>query len=259
MQIQRPVSLAGRKALVTGVANNQSIAWGCAQALRLLEADVALTYLNEKAKPHVEPLAREIGASLLLPLDLRAEGQLEAVYERIANDWGRLDYVLHSIAFAPREDLHGRVVDCSKAGFLTAMDISCWSFIRMAKLAEPLMRDGGVLFTMTYYGSQMVVENYNMMGPVKAALEASVRYLAAELGPKGIRVHAISPGPLKTRAASGIAHFDEMLDKAQAKAPARSLVSIDDVGLAVAFLATDFAKLITGETLYIDGGYHIID
>ncbi len=184
---------------------------------------------------------------------------LEAVYERIAKEWGRLDSVLHSIAFAPREDLHGRVVDCSKAGFLTAMDVSCWSFIRMAKLAEPLMHDGGTLFTMTYYGSQRVVENYNMMGPVKAALEASVRYLAAELGPKGIRVHAISPGPLKTRAASGIAHFDEMLDKAQAKAPARSLVSVGDVGLAVAFLATDFAKLITGETLYIDGGYHIVD
>jgi enoyl-[acyl-carrier protein] reductase I len=259
MQIQRPVSLAGRKALVTGVANDQSIAWGCAQALHLLDADVALTYLNEKAKPHVEPLAREINASLLLPLDLRSEGQLEAVFERIGKEWGRLDYLLHSLAFAPREDLHGRVVDCSKAGFLTAMEISCWSFIRMAKLAEPLMREGGVLFTMTYYGSQMVVENYNMMGPVKAALEASVRYLAAELGPRKIRVHAISPGPLKTRAASGIAHFDEMLDKAQAKAPARSLVSVDDVGLAVAFLATDFAKLITGETLYIDGGYHIID
>ena len=174
-------------------------------------------------------------------------------------DWGRLDFVLHSIAFAPRDDLHGRVVDCSKAGFLTAMDISCWSFIRMAKLAEPLMGRGGALFCMTYYGSPMVVENYNLMGPVKAALESATRYLAAELGPKGIRVHAISPGPLKTRAASGIAEFDELLHRAQAKAPARSLVSIDDVGLATAYLATDAAKLITGETLYIDGGYHIID
>lgn len=259
MQIQRPISLAGRKALITGIANDQSIAWGCAKALRLLDAEIAVTYLNEKARPHVEPLAREIEAALLMPLDVRVEGQLEAVYDRIAKEWGRLDYVLHSIAFAPREDLQGRVVDCSKAGFLTAMDISCWSFIRMAKLAEPLMRDGGVLFTMTYYGSQRVVENYNMMGPVKAALEATVRYLAAELGPKGIRVHAISPGPLKTRAASGIAHFDEMIDRAQAKAPARSLVSVDDVGLAVGFLATDFAKLITGETLYIDGGYHVMD
>jgi enoyl-[acyl-carrier protein] reductase I len=139
------------------------------------------------------------------------------------------------------------------------MDVSCWSFIRMAKLAEPLMKAGGTLFTMTYYGSQMVVENYNLMGPVKAALESATRYLAAELGPKGIRLHAISPGPLKTRAASGISEFETLLLKAQAKAPSRNLVSIDDVGAAVAFLATDAAKLITGETLYVDGGYHIID
>jgi enoyl-[acyl-carrier protein] reductase I len=259
MQIEKPISLAGRKALITGIANEQSIAWGCAKALRALDAEIAVTYLNEKAKPHVEPLARELDASLLMPLDVRVEGQLEAVYDRIAREWSRLDYVLHSIAFAPRDDLHGRVVDCSKAGFLTAMDVSCWSFIRMAKLAEPLMSQGGALFTMTYYGAERVVEHYNMMGPVKAALEAAARYLAAELGPKGIRVHAISPGPLKTRAASGIADFDELIEKARAKAPARSLVSVDDVGLAVAFLATDFAKLITGDTLYIDGGYHIID
>jgi enoyl-[acyl-carrier protein] reductase I len=259
MQMERPISLAGRKALITGIANDQSIAWGCARALRLLDADIAVTYLNDKAKPHVEPLAQEVGAAITMPLDVRVEGQLEAVFDRIATEWGRLDYVLHSIAFAPRDDLHGRVVDCSKAGFLTAMDVSCWSFIRMAKLAEPLMKDGGALFTMTYYGSQRVVEHYNMMGPVKAALEASVRYLAAELGPKGIRVHAISPGPLKTRAASGIADFDELIQRAQAKAPTRSLVSIEDVGLAVAFLATDFAKLMTGETLYIDGGYSIMD
>ena len=167
--------------------------------------------------------------------------------------------MLHSIAFAPRDDLHGRVTDCSRAGFLTAMDVSCWSFIRMAKLAEPLMPGGGALFCMSYYGSQMVVEHYNMMGPVKAALESATRYLAAELGPQGIRVHAISPGPLKTRAASGIAEFDALLDRAQAKAPARSLVSIDDVGEATAWLATDAARRMTGQTLYIDGGYHIID
>jgi enoyl-[acyl-carrier protein] reductase I len=180
------------------------------------------------------------------------EGQLEDVFERITTEWGRLDCLLHSIAFAPRDDLHGRVVDCSKTGFLTAMDISCWSFIRMAHLAEPLMHDGGMMFTMTYYGSQRIVEHYNMMGPVKAALEASVRYLAAELGPKRIRVHAISSGPLKTRAASGIDKFDELVHEARAKAPARSLVSIDHVGQTVAFLATDFAKLITGETLYVE-------
>ena len=251
--------LKGKKALVTGIANDQSIAWGCAKAFHALGAEVAVTYLNDKSKPYVEPLAKEIEAPIFLPLDLQREGQLEAVFEKIEKAWGKLDLCLHSIAFAPKEDLQGRVVDCSKNGFLLAMEISCWSFLRMAKLAEPLMKDGGTLYTMTYYGSQMVVENYNMMGAVKAALESATRYLAAELGPKGIRVHAISPGPLKTRAASGITAFDELLQKAQSKAPSRSLVSIDDVGVAVAFLGTNGAKLITGETLYIDGGYHIID
>ena len=251
--------LKGKKALVTGIANDQSIAYGCAKAFRACGADLAITYLNETAKPYVEPLAKELDASIFMPLNLQVEGQLEEVFAKIEKQWGKLDIGLHSIAFAPKADLQGRVVDCSKEGFLTAMEISCWSFIRMAKLAEPLMKDGGTLSTMTYYGSQMVVENYNMMGPVKAALEAAVRYLAAELGPKGIRVHAISPGPLKTRAASGITDFDELIAKAQAKAPTRSLVSIEDVGVAVAFLSMNGAKLITGETLYIDGGYHIID
>ncbi|EGP47893.1 enoyl-ACP reductase FabI [Achromobacter insuavis] len=251
--------LAGKRGLVTGIANADSIAWGCAKAFRAMGAELAVTYLNDKARPHVEPLARQVDASLLMPLDLLREGELEAVFERITAEWGGLDFVLHSIAFAPRDDLHGRVTDCSRAGFLTAMDVSCWSFIRMAKLAEPLMPGGGALFCMSYYGSQMVVEHYNMMGPVKAALESATRYLAAELGPQGIRVHAISPGPLKTRAASGIAEFDALLDRVQAKAPARSLVSIDDVGEATAWLATDAARRMTGQTLYIDGGYHIID
>jgi enoyl-[acyl-carrier protein] reductase I len=259
LDLQSLLLLKGKKALVTGIANDQSIAWGCAKAFSDFGADVVMTYLNEKAKPHVAPLAKRLGAHLLLPLDLRRDGDLEEVFERIRQEWGSIDICLHSIAFAPAKDLQGRVVDCSKEGFLTAMEISCWSFIRMAKLAEPLMKAGGTLFTMTYYGSQMVVEHYNLMGPVKAALEASTRYLAAELGPKGIRVHAISPGPLKTRAASGITDFDELLQKAQSKAPSRSLVSIGDVGAAVAFLGTDAAKLITGETLYIDGGYHIMD
>jgi enoyl-[acyl-carrier protein] reductase I len=256
---QKIASLQGKKGLVTGIANDQSIAYGCARAFRWLGAELALTYLNDKAKPHVEPLARELGAPLFLPLDLRAEGQLESVFDAIAKTWGRLDFVLHSIAFAPRTDLHGRVVDCSREGFLVAMDISCHSFIRMAKLAEPLMREGGTLFTMTFHGSVMVVENYNMMGPVKAALEAAARYLAYELGPKKIRVHAISPGPLKTRAASGLPEFDDLLNKAAAKAPARMLVGIDDVGLATAYLATDAARLITGNIVYVDGGYHIVD
>jgi enoyl-[acyl-carrier protein] reductase I len=251
--------LEGKQGLIVGIANDQSIAWGCAKAFRALGAEVAVTYLNEKAKKFVEPLARELEAPILMPLDVRTPGQMEAVFERIEKEWGRLDYLIHSIAFSPKDTLCGRVVDVPQDGFLITMDVSCWSFIRMAHLAEPLMSRGGTLFTMTYYGSQMVVENYNIMGVAKAALESAVRYLAAELGPKGIRVHAISPGPLATRAASGIPEFDELLDKAKSKAPARSLVSIDDVGVATAFLAHDGAKLITGETLYVDGGYHIID
>ncbi|WP_374633973.1 enoyl-ACP reductase FabI [Paracoccus sp. (in: a-proteobacteria)] len=251
--------LAGKKGLVIGIANDQSIAWGCAKAFHAFGAEVAVTYLNDKARPHVEPLARQIDAPLLLPLDVLQDGQIEAVFDRITAEWGRLDFVLHSIAFSPREALAGRVTDVEKPGFLTTMDVSCWSFIRTAHLAEPLMKNGGTLFTMSYYGAQAVVENYNIMGVAKAALEASVRYIASELGPKGIRVHAISPGPLATRAASGIPEFDELLDKARVKAPTRSLVTIEDVGMATAFLAHDAARLITGDTLFIDGGYHIID
>jgi len=251
--------LEGKQGLIVGIANDQSIAWGCAKAFRALGAEVAVTYLNEKAKKFVEPLARELEAPILMPLDVRTPAQMEAVFDRIEKEWGRLDYLIHSIAFSPKDTLCGRVVDVPQDGFLMTMDVSCWSFIRMAHLAEPLMTRGGTLFTMTYYGSQMVVENYNIMGVAKAALESAVRYMAAELGPKGIRVNAISPGPLATRAASGIPEFDELLDKAKSKAPARSLVSIDDVGVATAFLAHDGAKLITGETLYVDGGYHIID
>ena len=253
------VALKGRKGLIVGIANDQSIAWGCAKAFRALGADLAVTYLNEKAKKFVEPLARELEAPIFLPLDVMVPGQTEAVFDEIGKQWGKLDFLVHSIAFSPKAALHGRVIDVERDGFLATMDVSCWSFIRMAHLAERLMKNGGVIFTMTYYGSQMVVENYNIMGVAKAALECAVRYIAAEVGPKGIRVHAISPGPLATRAASGIPEFDELMDKAQSKAPARSLVSIDDVGRATAFLALDGAKLITGDTLYIDGGYHIID
>ena len=251
--------LEGKRGLIVGIANENSIAWGCAKAFRAFGAELAVTYLNDKAKKYVEPLARESEAPIVMPLDVRTAGQMEAVFERIAHDWGNLDFVVHSIAFSPKDALQGRVADVSRDGFLTTMEVSCWTFIRMAHLAEPLMRDGGTLFTMTYYGSQMVVKNYNIMGVAKAALESAVRYLAAELGPKGIRVHAISPGPLATRAASGIPEFDTLLEKAKAKAPARSLVSVDDVGVTTAFLAHDAARLITGETLYVDGGCHIID
>ena len=251
--------LEGKRGLIVGIANDQSIAWGCAAAFRALGAELAVTYLNDKAKKFVEPLARELEAPIVMPLDVRTPGQMEAVFERIKKEWGRLDFLVHSIAFSPKEALQGRVLDVERDGFLATMDVSCWTFIRMGHLAEPLMKKGGTLFTMTYYGSQMVVKNYNIMGVAKAALESAVRYMAAELGPKGIRVHAISPGPLATRAASGIPEFDALLEKARTKAPARSLVSIEDVGMATAFLAHDAARLITGETLYIDGGYHIID
>jgi len=251
--------LEGKKGLVVGIANDQSIGWGCARAFHAFGAELAVTFLNDKAKKHVEPLATLLEASIVMPLDVQKPGELEAVFETIERKWGKLDFVVHSIAFSPKEALQGRVVDVGREGFLTTMDVSCWSFIRMAHLAEPLMRDGGTLFTMSYFGSQMVVKNYNIMGVAKAALESSVRYLAAELGPKGIRVHAISPGPLATRAASGIPEFDALLNQAKAKAPAGALVSIDDVGVATAFLAHDAARLITGDTLYIDGGYHIID
>lgn len=251
--------LEGKRGLIVGIANDSSIAWGCAKAFRALGAELAVTYLNDKARKFVEPLARELEASIFMPLDMRAPGQVEAIFERIGKEWGQLDFVVHSIAFSPKDTLGGRVVDVPLDGFLATLEISCWSFIRMAQLAEPLMTRGGTLFTMTYFGSQRVVKNYNIMGPAKAALESCVRYMAAELGPKGIRVHAISPGPLATRAASGIPEFDALLDKAREKAPAHTLISIDDVGVATAFLAHDAARLITGETLYVDAGYHIID
>jgi len=251
--------LEGKRGLIVGIANDQSIAWGCAKAFRAFGAELAVTYLNEKARKHVAPLAQALEAPIFLPLDVNASGQMEAVFERIAKEWGSLDFAVHSIAFSPKEALQGRVVDVPRDGFATTMDVSCWSFIRMAHLAEPLMKKGGSLFTMSYYGSQRVVKNYNVMGVAKAALEAAVRYMAAELGPKGIRVHAVSPGPLATRAASGIPEFDALLDKARGKAPARSLVSVDDVGVATAFLAHDAARLMTGATLYVDGGYHIMD
>ncbi len=255
--VPRPI-LKGKKALVVGIANEHSIAYGCARAFREVGADLALTYLNEKAKPHVAPLASELEAAMLLPLDVARPGELEAVFDRITREWGRLDILVHSIAFAPREDLQGGLLNCSAAGFSVAMDISCHSFIRMALLAAPLMKEGGTLFAMSYHGAQKVVPNYNVMGPVKAALEAVCRYLAYELGPRKIRVHAISPGPLKTRAAGGLKDFDRMLNDAVQRSPIGELVDIMDVGFTCAFLATPFARRLTGQTVYVDGGADIM-
>jgi len=257
LDVPRP-ALKGRKALVAGIANEHSIAYGCAAAFRELGADLAITYLNEKAKPHVEPLARALEAELFLPLDVSASGELESLFEQVAKRWGRLDILVHSIAWAPKGDLQGGLLECSAEGFSRAMDISCHSFIRMAKLAAPLMADGGTMFAMSYHGAQKVVPNYNVMGPVKAALEAACRYLAYELGSKGIRVHPISPGPLKTRAASGLKDFDLLLNEAVARAPVGELVDIMDVGFACAYLATPYARRITGGTVYVDGGVNIM-
>lgn len=253
----RPV-LTGCKALVVGIANDQSIAYGCAKAFRSVGADLAVTWLNDKARPHVEPLARELEAAITAPLDVAVAGQLEAVFDEIRRRWGKLDILVHSIAFAPLEDLRGGLLDCSAEGFAKAMDISCHSFIRMARLAAPLMTEGGTMFAMSYYGANRVVPNYNVMGPVKAALEAACRYLAFELGPRGIRVHAISPGPLKTRAASGLKDFELLLNEAAQKAPLGELVDIMDVGYTCAYLATPFARRITGGTVYVDGGANIV-
>jgi len=253
----RPV-LTGHRALVVGVANEHSIAYGCAKAFRTAGAELAITWLNEKARPHVEPLAKELEATITAPLDVAAPGQLEAVFDRIRAEWGKLDILVHSIAFAPKEDLQGGLLDCSAEGFAKAMDISCHSFIRMARLAAPLMSEGGTMFAMSYYGANRVVPNYNVMGPVKAALEAACRYLAFELGPSDIRVHAISPGPLKTRAASGLKDFELLLNEAAQKSPIGELVDIMDVGFACAYLATPFARRITGGTVYVDGGANIV-
>ena len=251
-------SLRGKKGLVVGIANEQSIAYACARQFHELGADLAITYLNAKAEPHVRPLAEALNPGLVLPCDVREPDQLEAVFERIQGHWGKLDFLLHSIAYAPREDLHGRLVDSSRDGFSMAMDVSCHSFIRMARLAEPLMADGGCLLTVTFYGAEKVVEDYNLMGPVKAALEASVRYMAAELGPKRIRVHALSPGPLKTRAASGLNRFDELMERAADRAPQHQLADINDVGAIAALLVGDQARTLTGNLIYVDAGYNIV-
>jgi enoyl-[acyl-carrier protein] reductase I len=257
IEVPRPV-LKDRKALVVGVANEHSIAWGCARAFRELGAELAITYVNDKTKGYVGPLATQVGAPIFMPLDVSTPGMLEAVFERIAKEWGELDILVHSIAFAPKEDLRGPLLECSAEGFKQAMDVSCHSFVRMARLAAPLMKRGGTMFAMSYYGANKVVPSYNVMGPVKAALEACCRYLAYELGPRGIRVHAISPGPLKTRAASGLKDFDLLLNEAAQRAPLGELVDIMDVGFTCAYLATPFARRLSGETLYVDGGVNIM-
>ncbi len=250
--------LKGKKGLVLGISNDNSIAWACARAMHEAGATLGGTWLNDKARPYVEPLLQSVNAEIQLPLEVSNESQLEALFEEVTQRWGKLDFLLHSIAFAPKADLHGRVVDSSLEGFLQAMDISCHSFIRMARLAEPLMKDGGSLMTMSYLGGQEVVPNYGIMGPVKAALESTVRYLAYELGEQGIRVNAISPGTIMTRAASGIASFDALVEENAQRAP-MGAVDIDDVGPLSVFLASDGSRAITGGNIYVDGGFNILN
>lgn len=249
--------LEGKKGLVVGIANDASIAWGCAQAFGRHGAELAVTYLNEKARVYVQPLAEKLSAPLCMQLDVTSESDLQALFEAIQSRWGKLDFLLHSIAFAPKIDLERRVVDCSREGFLTAMDISCHSLMRLAQAAEPLMKDGGAILTMSFYGAEKVITNYNLMGPVKAALEASMRYLAVDLGRKQIRVNALSTGPVKTRAASGLGDFDRLMEQAAQKAPLYQLVTLEQIGEMAAFLASDNARQVTGHVVYVDAGYNV--
>ena len=251
--------LSNKKGLVIGIANDHSLAYGCARAIREQGGRLAITYLNDKAKPHVEPLARELDAEHCLPCNVAHPDEVDTVFETLQSDWGELDFLIHSIAFAPLADLQGRLIDSSRDGFLEAMDISCHSLMRLAKHAETLMPNGGSILTMSYIGAERAVANYNLMGPVKAALESSVRYLAHELGPQGMRVNAISAGPVATRAASGLADFDNLLDKANRQSPLPYELTTDDVGSLAAYLVADGGRRITGETIHIDGGYHIHD
>jgi enoyl-[acyl-carrier protein] reductase I len=251
-------TLTGKKGLVVGIANEHSIAWGCAKAFHDAGADLAVTYVNEKAKPFVSPLAKQLNAPIVLPLDVRDDSQMETLFATLTTTWGKLDFLLHAIAFAPKKDLQGRFIDVSRAGFLQAMDISCYSFIRLAHLAEPLMKEGGCLLSTTYYGGEEVIPHYGLMGPVKSALEGTVKYLAAELGPKNIRVNALSPGPIPTRAAGGIPNFDKLLKDAHHKSPLHEAISIDNVGAYARFLVSDEARLVTGSIAYVDAGFNIM-
>ncbi|MFG1487695.1 enoyl-ACP reductase FabI [Oceanospirillum sp. HFRX-1_2] len=252
------LSLEGKKGIVVGVANESSIAYGCAKALHEAGAEIAMTYLNEKARPHVEPLAEAVDAKIFMPCNVVKQEELELLFKTAEEAWGQIDFVIHSIAWSPIDELHGRVVDSTNEGFCKAMDISCHSFIRMAKLAEPLMKNGGSLITMSYYGAEKVVDHYNMMGPIKAALESSVRYLAAELGEKNIRVNCVSPGPMMTRAASGIDHFDKLVESAETHSPLHRLGTTEEVGNMATFLISPLSSAITGGVHYVDAGHHIM-
>ena len=250
--------LEGRKGLIMGVANNRSIAWGIAKACAEAGAELAFTYQGEALKKRVQPLADELGVQLLMECDVTSDESLDAVFTELKAAWGTLDFVVHAIAFSDKDELKGRYVDTTRANFGQTMDISVYSFTAVAKRAEALMPEGGSLLTLSYYGAEKWVPHYNVMGVAKAALEASVRYLAADLGPRGIRVNAISAGPIRTLAAAGISGFRMMLDWNEKNAPLRKNVTIDEVGTAALFLLSGLSSGITGEIMHVDAGYNII-
>jgi enoyl-[acyl-carrier protein] reductase I len=250
--------MAGKRGVVFGVANNRSIAWGITKACHDQGAEIALTYQGDAIKKRVEPLAAEIGSKLVLPCDVTDEGSVEAVFKALAGSWGTIDFLVHAVAFSDKEELDGRYVDTSKDNFTQTLLISCYSFTQLARRAERLMPNGGSLLTLSYYGAEKVMPHYNVMGVAKAALEASVRYLAADLGKENIRVNAISAGPIKTLAASGIADFRYILKWNEYNSPLRRTVSIEDVGGGALYLLSDLGRGVTGEILHIDAGYHVV-
>ena len=250
--------MADRRGLVLGVANNRSIAWGITKAVTDQGAEVALTYQGDAIKKRVEPLAKEVGSKLVLPCDVTDPATVEAVFAALAKEWGSIDFLVHAVAFSDKEELDGRYVDTTKDNFVQTLLISCYSFTALAKHAEKLMPNGGSLLTLTYYGAEKVMPHYNVMGVAKAALEASVRYLAADLGKQNIRVNAISAGPIKTLAASGIADFRYILKWNEYNSPLRRTVSIEDVGAGGLYLLSDLSRSVTGEILHIDAGYHVV-
>jgi enoyl-[acyl-carrier protein] reductase I len=250
--------LEGKRGIIFGVANDKSIAWGIARALRDAGAELAFTYLNDALEKRVRPLAESLGSSLVLPCDVQKDSDIEAVFAELEKAWGKLDFVVHSVAFAHRDDLKRPFSQTSREGFSLAMDISAYSLLPISRYAAPLMKEGGSIVTMTYLGAQKAVPNYNVMGVAKAALEASVRYLAAELGPEGIRVNAVSAGPIKTLAASGIGQFKEKLKLMDDFAPLRRTVTQEEVGKSALYLVSDLSSGVTGEVHFVDAGFNVI-
>jgi len=250
--------LSGRRALIFGVANDHSIAWGIARALNAAGAEVGFSSIESLIEKRVQPLADSIGSKFVEPCDVKNDADIDRVFGRWEREQGRLDILVHALAFARREELDGRFVDTSRGGFALALDVSAYSLVALGRAGAPLMTDGGSIMTLSYYGAEKVVANYNVMGVAKAALEASVRYMAADLGPDGIRVNAISAGPIRTLAASGVSGFKTMYGKFRDVAPMRRNVTIDDVGATAVFLASDLSAGVTGETLYVDAGFNVL-